>query len=285
MSMLVETLDPVTLTDIYEVIEKYQWLKKSSSKLAELWELCDERSQQLLIKELLSNFKYVDTYELEETCLLIVNHIECLDFKSSNTIICAISDTDEVDGSHSGLQFMKNKFSSHDGWSSRNLFPTIVKAAHELEDNQNIVLFDDFIGTGDTMIKKITYMQGVHDTRGIKSKSLAVVAFAGMKFGVENIKSAFDIDVYSPILLEKGITHYNETAIAKQKIQLMKALESKFQKKFKKLKLEEHSLGYKGSETLFQIQGYNCPNNLFPIFWWPTMKGGKPRLTIFNRLR
>ena len=44
------------------------------------------------------------------------------------------------------------------------------------------------------------------------------------------------------------------------------------------------NIRYKESESLFNLESYNVPNNVFPIFWWPQLKDNNYHKTLFRRL-
>ncbi|WP_458773197.1 phosphoribosyltransferase-like protein [Aeromonas caviae] len=46
----------------------------------------------------------------------------------------------------------------------------------------------------------------------------------------------------------------------------------------------DYSLGYDRSETLYCAINDNCPNNVFPIFWWPKLANGEQYETLFHRV-
>jgi hypothetical protein len=106
-----------------------------------------------------------------------------------------------------------------------------------------------------------------------------------MEFGLENFIKETQLEVFTPTPLKRGISDHNSEEVANHKKLLMKQLEQKLSPKFRKLRMSDHSLGYKGSESLFNIHEFNCPNNVFPIFWWPILNDNVHRKTIFSRAR
>ncbi|MDX7081670.1 phosphoribosyltransferase-like protein [Serratia marcescens] len=272
--------------DLMELLEHSPWLKHYYNPLIELWNFCDLSEQQKLLKELLFRFRFIDSFQLDEIGREVAKHIsQKLGLKPINTKIAAISDNDKPDGSVAGIQFLKNKFSIHDNWKESNFISSITSAAHNAKNNDNIILFDDFIGSGKTINNKLSYFKLTLKERKIKLNSLRVVSFAAMDFGLKKIKEDSGLDAFSVIVLKKGITECNSPEEAEKKINLMIDLEKKLKPTMRGLKIRDHSLGYGRSETLFQISGYNCPNNLFPIFWWPLDKDLIRRDTLFNRAK
>lgn len=285
MTIAAQKINETAFYDIYGILDRYPWLKHSMCPLLELWNLCDEKSQQELIKELFERFTYIDGYQLEKVSNEIYSKTLEWGFSPPNTYISAVADKDEVDGSIAGLQFLKNKFPSTEGWKEDYFYPTITKVAHATRSNDNIILFDDFIGSGKTIIRKTKYLLKTLDERSIKPASIKIITYAAMEFGIERINKEYDIEVFTPIKLKKGLTDFESPDSLQKKKDLIASLDQKLGKRFKKLRIEDHHMGYGESECLFQIQGNNCPNNLFPIFWWPTLENGEKRETLFKRIR
>lgn len=285
MSIAAEKINESAFYGVYGLLKDFKWLQHSIDPLIELWNTCDEKGQQELVKDLFGRFTFIDGYQLEGLANDIYRKVIDWGFSPPNTLISAIADKDEVDGSIAGLQFIKNKFPAEKGWKEKYFIPSIVQVAHQAKNNDSIVLFDDFLGSGKTLKNKIEYLRKVLQERNIKPNSIKVVAYAGMEFGISDVASCSGLEVYSPIILKKGLTDFEDPKVLPEKIEQMISLEKKLGEKFKRLRLKDHSLGYRRSEALFQIQGYNCPNNLFPIFWWPTFSDNKVRNTLFKRAR
>lgn len=286
MSIAAAKIPPEAFSDLMDLLERSSWLKYYYNSLIELWNFCDLNDQQQLLKELFLRFSFIDSFQLDEIGKKIAKHIcQDLDLKPINTKIVAIADSNKPDGSVAGVQFLKNKFSVHDNWKEQNFISSITSAAYDAKNNDNIILFDDFIGSGKTINDKLVYFRKTLAERKIRIKSLNVISFAAMSFGLIKIKEDSGLDVFTAIELKKGITEFNTPEEAEKKIKLMTDLEHKLKPTMKGLKLRDHHLGYGRSEALFQISGYNCPNNLFPIFWWPLDKDSIQRNTLFNRAR
>ena len=89
--------------------------------------------------------------------------------------------------------------------------------------------------------------------------------------------------LYTPLVLKKGITDFFRNKDVSRYIEQMLNIESKLNPINKGEVLP--SLGYGRSESLFAIEGINVPNNVFPAFWWPLLRGEVERKTIFQRIR
>ena len=269
---------------LYNLMKERHWLEDESKATYELWNLCSSIEKQNLITELLLRFEFVTSRELNMYCQQIADHItQSWDLTNRGTKIVATSEDKRPDGSQFIIQAIKNNFARELMWSESNFvnsLKTIGQAAYQLRNNQKIILIDDFIGTGKTIIRKIKWLQDKISEKKKKNIRLYIVSLATMQNAVAKIKKLGN-DFYSPLILNKGISdHYPDKMV---KLENMLELESCLASLYDGEPLP--SLGYGKSESLFAIEGVNVPNNVFPIFWWPVLKDFSTRETIFKRIR
>lgn len=247
--------------------------------LYELWELTDCENQKELLEFLISKFSYVDSDGVRDACKAIANQIQSVwELSSDNTIITAICDNTDPDGSQYILQAMKNKFSSN--WRN-SFYNAITNAVHKVKCGFNLVIIDDFIGTGNTVARKVKYVRKTLDGLGIEGVSIYVCSLAAMNFS-KNVVANVVKDSYSYMYLYKGISELAPEAKRGAYTTEMNALEAHLYWSRNKRKI--FSFGYEKSETLFSLETTNVPNNVFPIFWWPLLNPGVDRSTILRRL-
>ncbi len=256
------------------------WLNQRDSALYELWCLAEDEDQKELIEFLIENFTFLDHNKLDTACKMIAQHITVnWKLEAKDTYLIATSDKSDPDGSQFFIQQLKNKFDDGN-WNSNNIYNQLSFGLNKVPKDSNIILIDDFIGTGDTIQRKVIKTKKTLNKRGISAK-IYIVSLAAMYFAEEKL-DALCHPYFSPIYLKKGISEL----FAEEKRELMKiamlALEEKLESKINNSLLP--NFGYKGSETLFSIGFSNIPNNVFPIFWWPKLKGGQGRDTLFSRL-
>ena len=105
------------------------WLAyENVNGLYELWEIADNDVQKELLEFLIDNFSYVGSDKFREACKSIAYQIESeWELSPQNTIITAICDNFEPDGSQFLLQAIKNKLFG--GWKDA-LYNAITTAAH-----------------------------------------------------------------------------------------------------------------------------------------------------------
>lgn len=275
------------LRDIFEIIMNQPWAAEQEDKLADLWNICDDREQQCLLKELLLKFTVLDFKQERAALEGISDAFQAWSLKPENTLVIAVANDHEIDGSTAGLQKLKNKIIPVEQWHSK-FVSNIPSSIARVKNGMSLVLFDDFIGTGKKMVKKINWIKKkITDERGldvdIQSLTFYMVSFSAMKFGLEYIE-AHGHTVYSFLLLDKGITDSSDDPlIVKNKIDLMVKIESKLSAHNKNKAIKDYSLGYDKSECLYIGQNDNCPNNVFPAFWWPTLISGEDHEPLFIR--
>lgn len=259
---------------------KHTWLENVNKAVFELWCLTENENQKKLIEKLMSNFLHVDSYKLSKYGEIIAQTIENnWNLKADNTFLVAVCDEKEPDGSQMLIQSLKNKFSEN--WRGKNFYNSIVVGANEIKSDSNIILIDDFIGTGSTISRKVQYLRKTFTKRSISNYCVRIISIAAMEFSKENLK-LLDVEYFSCEWLKKGINEHipiNERDIY---IEAMEGLEDKLLENYGQRILPK--FGYKRSESLFDIEAYNVPNNVFPIFWWPYLKNSEKRKTILSRI-
>jgi len=288
---LSKTIDKINHEDfikLYELTKNQNWLEDVSIELIELWNLCEHSTERNLIYELLLNFLCLDSKKINVYCKDISKYI-CDEWgiRSESTKIVALSDEIRPDGSQFFIQSLKNKFADRNNWTERNFennLTSIGKASYQLKNGQNLILIDDFIGTGNTVERKIKWLKSKIKEKNKYDIKIFLVSLACMQEALNIIKS-LEIEFFTPKILKKGISDYYKGEILKDNIGNMKNLESKLHPIYKNWRLLNFSFGYGKSETLFAIEGLNVPNNVFPIFWWPLLMEERKRKTILKRIR
>lgn len=276
-------IDKDSFSILFNLFRKQDWLEKKTSETLELWNDCDDPKQQKLITDLLFRFRMLTANEISVFCDNIAKVI-CNEWNltQEETLLVAICNDSKPDGSQYFLQVLKASFAEY-LWKEER-FVNNIKKIQELPytkiEGKTIIVFDDFIGTGNTAVRKISWLKAKLAEKG-RDFSIKMITLACMKEAEDRIKK-LDIDYYTPLILEKGISDAYPEEEAKDKIAIMKTLESKLSEEIETVKLP--SLGYGGSESIFSIEGLNTPNNVFPIFWWPKDKDGNTRKTILRRL-
>lgn len=281
--------------DLY-VIRKYReeivWLQEPCYEPG-LMNLLNEfkgEDQRELLSELLKEMKHQTIAEKIQDISFLVDTLESLKLTASDTLIVATAKKSESDGSNAWLYFFKFYLAQHREWNERTLKPTIESSIETITNSpkkyKNIIIFDDFIGTGKTMTEKVREFEDKLKEKNLKLPNIHIFSLAGMKFGVSHAEKELNLNITCSTQIEKGISDkYTCPNEVDNRKALMVSMESILKSKYSHNAFTgKYSLGYEGSEALFQVQFTNCPNNVFPIFWMQPRTKGMFRNTLFYRL-
>ena len=264
---------------IFNLGLQYEWLLSCDDGFMELWNSTKEDlNQKKLIIYLIHEFLYVDSKKADEYCEMIARQITGeWKLQQTNTTITAACDNANPDGSQLMVQKLKNRFPFH--WQEFDFSNSLPDALYnKLNSSDNLVICDDFVGTGSTIVRKIKYAQKVIAERRLENVHIYMVSFAAMQFS----KSAIAYPFYSCEWLLKGISETltgNNLTVA---IGIMKEMESVLKPKISNRYLPK--FGYQRSESLYNYENDNIPNNVFPIFWWKKFKDDRWRIPMFKKI-
>ena len=267
---------------VYGLYPKQPWLCDKEPNLIELIELCDTPEHKDLLIELLNDFKYLDQKVLNS----FLNYLsECIiddsGFQEETTIIASLTADDSADSSQKVLDYIKMPLFKL-GWSNIttvNRFNDIPK--HILKGKTQIILIDEFIGSGKTIHHRLRSTNGWPKIKF----EIKFCFLAGMDYAIKNIED-IGYEVFCPLRLKKGISErYDEPYLAKA-IERMKELESKLAQQINTHNLCTFSLGYNDTQALYSLESClgNTPNSVFPIFWWPRYLNDSSRNTLLTRV-
>ena len=257
---------------------QYEWLITCDEGFMELWNSTGgDINQKKLILYLIHKFLYVDSKKADEFCGKIVHQItDEWGLEPRNTTITAACDNSNPDGSQLMVQKLKNRFPFH--WREFDFSNSLPEALYaKINSNDNLVICDDFVGTGSTIGRKTEYAHKVIRERGLENVQIYIVSFAAMQFSKTFIQYPF----YSCEWLLKGIseTLTGDNLIVATKI--MTEMEGLLKPRIGRQFLPK--FGHERSESLYNYENDNIPNNVFPIFWWNKYKDNKFRLPMFRK--
>lgn len=256
---------------------KYGWLCKYSNQLDETISLLlTDNDRRKLFRKLIHEFKYIDREASQDYVLdiasVIQNRWQC---KPNESVIIAIRKmcNHHPDGSVNVIYKLQDILKE---WKSSRFLNGFDLESKYVKNAKNIILCDDFIGTGGTMEKRIDDLSRVVSP----TQKIYLVSLAGMKEARTNILDSKKITYFAPIWLDKG---FATDDTANKDCSTMLKMEELLSRKYKDYKLEIMSLGYKKSGGLYYNEDYRIPNNVFPIFWWGLLNNGQPFRSIFLR--
>lgn len=138
------------------------------------------------------------------------------------------------------------------------------------EDIECLLLVDDFVGTGDTILGCINLIE----EKGIKKERIKALTLVMQEQG-RNAVEEYGVEIYSAVLRNKAITDNYSIEEAEKKIAQMKNVGKRIKAK------KGLYLGYKESEGLVSM--IKTPNNTFPFYWHEGKRDGKLCVAPFAR--
>jgi len=268
---------------IFELSARQPWLLRRSKELYDTVVLCENEDQKNLLVNLISRFHFRSAQNHLEDLRILARKI-AVDWNCSpeNTTLVALEDRECADSSAMLVQQMKGPLAEHGSWKTRNFIGRLGDVVGRAKDGSNIVIVDDFCGSGTSISKKVTWLTNNLNKVG-KSASIRVAVGTSMEQS-QDLITPLVVDFYSVHWLRKGLNgHFKDQELA-EAIANMEAIENKLSDRNGAKKIEDFSFGWKRSEALFYLEGGNPPNNNFPIFWWPKLKPTRKRLTILPRV-
>ena len=101
-----------------------------------------------------------------------------------------------------------------------------------------------------------------------------------MEFGLIEVQKVVQ-SLHAELWLKKGIEQLSDKDEIPGDYSVMDVLEANLSSKYFDVNLP--CRGYGASEALFARKNGNCPNNVFPVFWWPQLGDSSMRRPLFPR--
>lgn len=269
-----ETLNMKDMLYSFALQWKRPWLWKRSNQLDHtiIHIVNPVKGGKQLFSRLIKKFKYIEATESNRNIQQIASHIKDVwKCDKNNTLIMSVrkKSNRHPDGSAKMLYDLQNALGN---WNNRLIIDPFDETDKRIGSGMDVVLCDDFIGSGSTMHKRIDSIKATMPS----SSRLYVVTLAAMKDSKHRYFPDSDIEIYSPVWLEKGIDDKLSEAIMLQ-------MEQGLAPKYKSEKIKDCSMGYGKTGSLYFNEEYRIPNNVYPIFWWGLLNGGIPFRSLFLR--
>ena len=263
------------LNAMFDILTQTKWItsERYRNGTVGLINEIDTKNQLDSISFILKNLMFLRSIDIlnasEKTKVEI---LEKWRLDATSTLIVGVAEGDKTCGSLAYIRAIENDLPSE--WSKS--IKTQFKSAFEKRGNKaNLIIVDDFIGTGNKVTKLINSILANPKTKNYK---IYFCGLAGMTEGYKKINTLLSGRCFFAHHLSKCIT---DQAIEPLKSKLLSSMKTLEEKNFREL--GEYSLGYKQSEAAFYLEGYNIPNNNFPILWRDKYADGTKRNTIFTR--
>lgn len=268
------------------IFNKQKWLTNKLDILPILlFDDCTTLDEQKLITDLISRFKFVYSGDfVEKMNDLVLGIVTMPNLIPKETIIAAMAGDGSPDSSQALVQNIKVKLQDN-GWGDAlivNTFGQIYKKSKEEGFvRKNVILVDEFIGSGRTVIGRVSEINRV-----FKNNSKDINVFVNVIFsstvGISAIENE-NISLSYVEAIKRGISDFENSGDVASKINSMLKIEEKLSKEYGNHILAECSLGYGKTESLIGIEDFNIPNSVFPVFWWGKYSNGDMRSTLFTR--
>lgn len=262
-----------TFDSLRSLFERHKWFDNFASatifkRLIKLLnQLTDDQTE--LIFELLNRFKWIASREYDNRLNEILNEVYSESLKNIDRLfVFPIRNPDDqesikrrgIKSADSVVYQLRGIWPLRDDYAAINIielteYELITEDNLKLTERDKFILFDDYIGTGETL--KSTLSE-VYKNKTITPDNLLV---ASILIQEESIKFLDQIGVkyfYSE-KVRKGITNYYHTSNLVQKVKLMEEVECILKEP------NFYNFGYRRSEALVSM--VRTPDNTFPVFW------------------
>lgn len=264
-------------------MSEHQWLSQRADAVTELMhEFCANEVETDLLCDLLRRHTHLSQDEFAAHLELIPKQIiEQWKLKEDETQIVATTTDRSPDSGQLVIQSLKPLFVEF-GWEKPKLANRQTAALDSIEERPDVVIVDDFSGTGNTIVNVIQDIRRRAGQKGVREpRSIYVCLVAAMESAVSTIEGEGAV-VYTPLRLTKGINDHYAGQDLTDSIACMLGLESRLAAKVHNISLP--SFGWGQAEALFSIDKQNTPNSVFPVFWWPESADRERRKTLLVRM-
>lgn len=270
--------------------DKQPWLQTRQEELFELFDLCESDDEQQFISDLLYRFFYLEETKFTRQVDALRDHIvDVWNLPPENTRIVSIRRSDYSDSSDFILYLLKSSFArlpasrtSPHQWETINFVSGIGAGIKKLSDNSNIVLVDEFVGSGTTMASQLGWMSTKIAETGVRA-NFFIASVAAMR-AAEGKLHSLGAKVFVANWLARGISDHFTGADLERAVEMMQRLESELCSESANKSLKKYYFGFKRTEALYYRSNGNTPNNVFPIFWWKYLKLRRPRQPLLTRI-
>ncbi len=254
-------------------------MKTYVDPFAELIHFCADGREVGLICDLLRRFTFLDSPERTKGWLNMASQIaQVWRLPAQNTQVVAMTLSDDADSGQWVVQMLKKPFAELS--YNAKLLNNVNAARRNIRTHSNVVLVDEFVGSGRTVLARIRGLRETFDEAVDEGNyRVDICVLAGMSDARKRIEDQ-GIRIHAAHWLLKGISdHYEGESLEAERARMLN-MESRLEyppgsKYF--------PFGYGQAEALYATEEGNAVNNMFPVFWWKYLKGRIRRRTMFVR--
>ena len=267
-------------TKIFSLASRQKWLQEKYVAVQHVIDLAECIEEQDLLIDLLDRFVYIGGSDIYGYLDKLEVHISSQwGLNPSDTVIAPLHNGNDqfADSSQAVCQMFKARCQNKGAWPISR-FMSSVAAAVKSKGVLNIVLVDEFIGSGKQALGILRYLERTASAEEMSIK-VFIATIAAMKKSQQVLTNKVE-DFHATIWLTRGISDHVDSQDVQVKIDLMRALESRLLQK--KGADQIQSLGYEQSETIYKCAISTTADNVFPIFHWKWLGNGAARPTILE---
>ncbi len=271
-------LTPEELDYATELEMRHSWLQERSSQLEETISkvVSKVNGADKLFKSLINRFCFISKAESEKRLGLLIKQFEKQwQVPIDTTVImaaCKVKNS-HGDGSQRLLADLKRDMTK---WDESRFYDKFDPENKRIKKEYNVILIDDFVGSGETMGNRIAELIDVVSPKA----TIYIASLGATKVSKAYLKHKYpQVPFYSTEFVKRG---FNPNASFYKK-HIMLEMESLLAKKYKSYEMEDFSLGYNYTGAVYCNEAYRIPNNVFPIFWWGKLLNGEDFHSLFLR--
>lgn len=261
------------LLTLWELWNSCPWLKTVPENLEYLFSAFTAEDHRALIKNFLREFTYINKYQTAQLISSMASRIEShKKIDRENTYLVPRSNGRAADGSQKLLYDLVMGLGDY-GWEHGNSikFRDVIESPRD-----NIVVVDDFVGSGKSMIDTLNYFRAELGKAGRDDVNISAFCIAGMEIAKDRLIDAGYIEVEFEITLQAAIGQKSSTPES-DNATLVSMQEGTLKSKVRGMKLKDYHLGYANAEALYYSADYRIPNSVFPLFWWGELRDSNPK--------
>lgn len=231
------------------------------------------------VKDLLRRYTYLSRDDYDTGIFELARKIH-EQFDMGKTLLCATAADHQKDSAQMVLYDLTTAmgFHGHLNILSANRYDRAQKFAGQIDD---IVLVDEFVGTGRSIVGRVTTISKHFQDKRIPVPNIHAFVIAGMDFGVDIIRESV-ASVHSYKLLKPGLRGFLNGQSLIDAYLTLDAIEGGLASIVEGQALPNRGEG--GCEALYARKMGNCPNSVLPMFWWPLNEKGVARTRPFTRV-
>lgn len=238
----------------------------------------------ILLEHFIKNYNFISQNAyfdyIKDISLYLFQHY---DFEK--TLLCASSADNCADSGQTVLNDIRSILGINHKISKINSCTRADKAIRHIKDKKlninTIVIVDEFVGTGQSMLGRINKINIDCDQSKIAPKVIDIIVIAGLNSALRRLSCKAN-KVIACVTLKHGIRDIFPIQEHSRHYLSVNNHEDNLIQVFNNEPLPKHGYGF--AEALYGREFGNCPNSVFPMFWWPQDIHGNERSTPFSRV-